>query len=345
MSGERILVKGPALRVAIVGAFLSRRWSAQGRSLVLAPEGLESLLATILARPDHMRFHAEIGLKLDALIKATGAKPVFAPAYSSASGELKLPFAPIGQALGGVEFQHFWLRANGITSQPDLLTFSPSIALEEAGAKPPWETLQKSALAFGLELQTSQYVRGLLGLAASSGAVVEASGAALPSADLTIECAGTGNPSWSGGSLTLLEQTPLPGLEWQLSANAARRFVGLSAQLPNCTNEAREYTRLARQEAERIADMEALLAATDPRKTERASLRRKVELFEACGRIPTEDFEVFTPPEWLAALWGRGVRPRRYDRMADRQPQAQMMNWIAGLQRQCTNLTRKRETV
>ncbi|KEO89856.1 hypothetical protein EH31_11935 [Erythrobacter longus] len=345
MSEETILVKGPALRVAIVGAFLARRWLGNHRSLFLAPDSLDALPATILARPDHMRFQAEIGLGLDALIKAAGAKPAFAPSYKSASGPLNLPFAPIGQSQGGVEFQHFWMRANNAAPQADLLAFSPAIVLEQSDDNPSLQALQKSAPPFGLELQASQYVRGILGLAASAGAVVQAADQELPKADLTIDCAGVAAPSWAQGSLSLLEEQALPGLEWQVSVNAVRRFVALSADLSNHANEAREYTRLARQEAERIADMEALLSATDPRETERPALRRKVELFEACGRIPTQDFEVFTPPEWLAALWGRDLRPRRYDRMADRLPQAQLMNWIADLQRQCEQLNRKREMV
>ena len=391
MSGETILVRGPSTKVALIGALLARRWLGPGtgsgagagagsgagsrRTLVLAPTNAgEPADRHIVARPDHMRFHAEIGLPLEALIKSGTAQPVLAPRFSSASGPISVPFAPVAAPHEGVEFHHFWLRHRAIAGDEasDLFDLSPAIALDHsvgAGA-PRWDAVLKGGLAFGLRLERGRYAGALLQLAQRAGALVDAgkAGDHAPdehgdlAGDLVIECgperSGGGAQAeagaWSNGRLTLPCTLPctstLPGAEWQVCVNAARRFVGLSAPLANSANEQREYTRLAQQEAQRIADMDALLQESDPLASHtfastHPALARKLALFAACGRIPTEDFEVFTPLEWLAAMWGRGVRPRRYDRMANRMPQQQLIEWLASLKRQRDALTRARETV
>ena len=379
MSGETILVRGPGTKVALIGALLARRWLGSGagsgvgsgRKLVLAPSSAgEPADPHILARPDHMRFHAEIGLPLEALIKSGTAQSVLAPRLPSASGPISVPFAPIAAPHEGVEFHHFWLRHRAIAGDEasDLFDFSPAIALDHGsgmgadGGAPRWDAVLKGGLAFGLRLERGRYAGALLQLAQRAGAVVDAgkAGDQAPDehGDLVIEC-GSIRPGgcdqveagmWSHGRLNLPCTSALPGAEWQVCVNAARRFVGLSAPLANSANEQREYTRLAQQEAQRIADMDALLHESDPTASHtlastHPALARKLALFAACGRVPTEDFEVFTPPEWLAALWGRGVRPRRYDRMANRMPQQQLIEWLASLKRQRDALIRARETV
>lgn len=329
MSAEHIRVEGPAHRVAIVGAYLAARWLSSGRRLTLIPDARDDGTARLLARPDHLRFHSDIGLSFEHLVQHAEAKGVFAPLYASPGEPVRLPFSPIGPSQFGVEFQHFWLRANQIAGQPDLLEFCPALALEVRTRAQGPADVAKAGIPFGLDLDLVAYTRLLLKLSQAKGAHVLGAGEDA-AADLVISCWGSAEPGWSRGTISLADTGPLPGLEWQVCVNAARRFVGLSATPTRSHPEQREYTRLARLEAGRVFDMEALLFKKDPSDT----LRRKIDLFAACGRIPTEDFEVFTPPEWLAALWSSGIRPRRYDRMAERMPQAQLLEWMARLQAQ-----------
>lgn len=343
MSVQSILVKGPAVRVALVGAYLARRWLTPQCRLVLLPDEPNADARTMTVRPDHLRFHAELGLALETLIKEAKACLLFAPKYESASGVMKLPFLPVGGSVQGVEFQHYWLRANERQSQPDLLTFSQAIALQEADQGHAFGRVQKGASGFGLTVQSQSYARLLLGLASHLGAQVLSPEKAASVADLVFDCLGDATPAWSGSQVTLFGAPPLPGLEWQVSVNAARRFVSLSSSSSTSGAEQREYTRLSAGEAQRIADMQELLEADDPTTCDSATLRRKVELFAACGRIPNEDFEVFTQAEWLAALWQKGLRPRRYDRMADLMPEAQLMSMLAQYKDQTAAITRMKE--
>lgn len=343
MSRSSVFVSGPALRVAVIGAYLARRWLSPGRRLVLSPSNVEAGADILRARPDHLRFHSELGVSLDALIKEAGARPLLASYYESARDKLSLPFLPVGPAQGGVEFQHYWCRANRIVEQPDLLSFSPAIALQHVDDGPSWAHIQKGATGFGLALRQQDYVRTLLNVATQLGGVVTADEASVDENSVTFDCSGVVDPGWTGSIVALRQASALPGIDWQISVNAARRFVDMSSSSAHCASEQREYSRLAGAEARRIADMEELLCSHDLRSCVSPTLRRKVELFEACGRIPSEDFEVFSQPEWIVALWYAGIRPRRYDRMADRMPEAQLMAMIEEQKRQVQAINRMEE--
>ena len=47
------------------------------------------------------------------------------------------------------------------------------------------------------------------------------------------------------------------------------------------------------------------------------TLRRKIELFRACGRFFRDDDELFVEPNWIAVFLGQGVWPERYDPLVD----------------------------
>ena len=194
-------------------------------------------------------------------------------------------------------------------------------------------------LRYGLKFDRAAYAEQLLRHAETLGAEFSQEAG---SAHLHVDCAPSqALPGWQDGRLQIASGADLPGLEWQVLANAARRLCGLSAGLGNCDEEAREYTRLALQEEARITDMRALLNNDKPAATANPALRRKIDLFTACGRIPTEDFEVFAPHEWLAALIARGLEPRRYDRMAETLPEGELMQWLTRLRDQIARITGK----
>jgi len=343
MSGERVHVIGPDHRVAIIGSILAQRWAGEGRELVLSPDRDATTDATIITRPDQSRFHAELGMTFEDLVQNAEATPVFAVEAHGVDDTIELPFSPFGMAKSGVEFHQFWMRGNARQQQSDLTEFSLALAMQQAPAHAQVAAIGKLPLQFGLQLNGAKYAVELLKVAVSNGAQI-AESSNVDDADLTMDCRpSTDTADWLGNTLTLASDRDIPGIEWQICVNAARRFLALTPSLSDCENEQREYSRLAAGESERIADMRALLTDPEPQETSRPALKRKIDVFAACGRIQTEDFEVFGQPEWLAALWARGIRPRRFDRMAKAMPEAELLGWLASLQREVGQITQQRQ--
>ncbi len=340
MSVERIHVIGPAHRVAIVGAMLARRWAGERRELLLSPDQ-GAVVGAIVARPDQRIVHAELGVGLEELIQLAEAVPTFAAEVQGASGDVALPFSPFGAPKAGIEFHQFWQRANAHQAQPDLSEFSLALTMQQAPVAKRAAAIGKLPLQFGLQMDGAKYAALLLNNAAANGArLVEAAKA--DDVDLIIDCGQSEQSAgWSGNLMTIADDHDIPGLEWQVCVNAARRFLALTPNLNDSDDEQREYNRLTASEAERIADMRALLIDPQPQETDRPALKRKLDVFMACGRIPTEDFEVFGQPEWLAALWSRGLRPRRIDRMAKAMPDGDLHNWLASMHREITQLAQQ----
>ncbi len=344
MSAERILVRGTPVQAGVIGAYLASRWLAAGRALELAIDPEDNTAAPFVTRPSIHRLHGEIGLPTDQLFARCGGSPVLAAEAQTADGSsVQLPFSAFGVPRGGLEFHQYWLRASRLSEQADLTEFSLSLALQNAAHKPPLAQLAQLPVEFGIAFDRAAYGNALLSFAKAGGAsVVESGNEQEQDADLVIQCSpDAGAPKWHGQELTIALESDIPGLEWHHLSSAARRFASLAAPLSNCAPEQAEWTRLAVAENERVADMRELLSINDPLASSRPALQRKAEVFVACGRIPTEDYEVFTPPEWLAALWARGVRPRRSDRMAERLPDAQLLDWLDQLRGQIASLTRQ----
>jgi len=109
------------------------------------------------------------------------------------------------------------------------------------------------------------------------------------------------------------------GAEYSLQAAMDR----MSAFMPDTgfhRAELAEYNRVAELESQLIKDMKILLHQGSQGAEGRPTLARKVDVFAQRGRIPTEDYEVFTGPEWMAALMSIGLVPKHYDRLADAFP-------------------------
>jgi hypothetical protein len=340
MSGERVIISGPMQRTSLIGAILASGWAGSGREVVIAADGPVPA-GKMITRQGHQRLHAQIGLSEEAIFRRCDPQPAFAVEMPIRGGTASLPFAPFGVSRGGVEFHHFWVRAATDRSLPELMEFSPAIALNTAGGLFSPALLAQLRLPFGLAVNSGSYCELLLGQAKQNSArivtSVEAQGI---DADLVIDCnAAEATAGWSGRKINVAADCDLFAIEWQICVNAARRLIGLAGALANSEYEQREYTRLTLAELERVADMHALLHDYDPRETTRPALRRKVELFTACGRIPTEDFEFFSPPEWLAGLWARGLRPRRFDRMARALHDDELMRWLTTIHKEIRQLS------
>ena len=97
----------------------------------------------------------------------------------------------------------------------------------------------------------------------------------------------------------------------------------------------REFNRLSDALYERIRDF-LILHYTANRRTGEplwdhvrnyelpASLRHKLELFDVRGHVPYFKDGFFSRDSWLAVLFGQGLMPRGYDRLADFMPREQL---------------------
>lgn len=320
------LVVGDPMRAGMMGAAIARYCG--GENCVIVPQGGEDDADTILMRSDHLRFHAELQIDPAEIERLNGARRVYA--YHPIAGEAAplIPFSSFGLSAHGVDFHQLWLRADEIKAQPPLEAFCAAIAFTDNDAA---DRARQPDLAFGVECSRSLYAQLLLGHAQRLGARVESEVPSQPS-DLVIDCRASGHDggvTWEANRISIDPTSVLAGEEWQSVVNAVRRLVAMVAHPAGAQAEQREFNRLSAAQAERMTDFRVLLTEADPRALERPALQRKIEVFEACGRIPTEDYEVFAPFEWLAALWAREIRPHRHERLADRMPEADLLNWMA----------------
>ncbi|RYD58836.1 MAG: hypothetical protein EOP60_02835, partial [Sphingomonadales bacterium] len=148
-----------------------------------------------------------------------------------------------------------------------------------------------------------------------------------------------GNVVAIGAAAALIE--PLYGHNLQLVHNAIRRLIGL---FPNTAGgvEATEYNRITAEEADRVRDFVIAHYKTNGRTGEpfwdqaRAisvpdELQYKLDLYASRGRMPMYDEEMFDRSEWIAALDGQGLHPRRYDALADTVPEPAIIQHVARL--------------
>jgi len=107
---------------------------------------------------------------------------------------------------------------------------------------------------------------------------------------------------------------------------------------------AAEYNRLTALQTEQIRDFLILHYVATERDDSpfwrrcRAielpdSLRRKIELFRAQGRLFRHQDELFSESSWLAVLLGQGVIPGRYDPLVDTLPDEDVRGTLARMRR------------
>ncbi|QAY77467.1 tryptophan halogenase family protein [Sphingosinicella sp. BN140058] len=71
------------------------------------------------------------------------------------------------------------------------------------------------------------------------------------------------------------------------------------------------------------------------------TLRRKIDLFAANGRIFREDDELFAEESWIQVFLGQGLIPRRHDPLVDLQDEADILRYLADVEAviaKCVNL-------
>jgi len=72
-----------------------------------------------------------------------------------------------------------------------------------------------------------------------------------------------------------------------------------------------------------------------------SSLKRRIELFQANGRIHREFDELFTEPAWLQVMLGQGIEPRAYHPLADRVNPQQLDGFLGNIKNMIAGAVRK----
>jgi tryptophan halogenase len=136
----------------------------------------------------------------------------------------------------------------------------------------------------------------------------------------------SGNCIGLGASAAVLDPIESPTLH--LLQNALTRLISLFPAAARPPVEAAEYNRLTVSELERARDLAILHYKANAREGEtlwdrcRAlevpeSLAWKIELYRSRGRVPLYDEEVYDETAWIMAFDEQGLRPRRYDPLAN----------------------------
>jgi tryptophan halogenase len=122
----------------------------------------------------------------------------------------------------------------------------------------------------------------------------------------------------------------------------------LAAIFPDATfdpADADEYNRLQIDEIERVRDFIILhykqTARADAPLWRRCrempvpdTLRHRIDLFAASGRVAFEERELFVESNWLSVMLGQGIEPRRYDPLAELLPLPELQRRLAELRAQ-----------
>lgn len=136
--------------------------------------------------------------------------------------------------------------------------------------------------------------------------------------------------------------TPAPMLLLERDIERLLALIPVSAGM---TVEAAEYNRRFAEDHDHAALFQQTLFAVDGlpdgpywRAARGAAvaekLARKLTLFDRRGVLVAYDLEPFHPEDWLILHLGMGRRPARYDALADRADEAQVVQFLTGMARE-----------
>jgi len=300
---------------------------------------------TLIARPSICRAHDIIGIDDPALAKDASARPLHAAPIKTYDGsDIFLPFGDYGRPHQGAAFHQHWLRAQQASPVRPLADYNLALRLTHAGGflgNPPNGL---PAIDYGYRLPRQGYIALLKRMAQQAGAEqitgqldrlglnpaglivsVQIAGAQLP-VDLVLSFGSPSSPDTATqtriaehlNGCHLGAASNIPGLALHQLQTGTARLLSFWPGGAFTHTEKAEIKRLHLADADRITDMDALLEDGPDAARQRPSLARKCDVFAARGRIPVEDYEVFSKAEWLTALLASGLAPRHYDRLVDR---------------------------
>lgn len=317
-----IAVEGDALHARLVAALLAQSLAPHGCTVSLGDLGDdEDTQASILLGPTVHSALVPLGVSADAFFAAGGAQR-----FHWSFPAMKIWSTPFGVPRGGVDFHHHLHRIAGELTYEALLPFNPAYRfgmwVEKNGP------LRNPPVPYGYRLSRSQLLPLIDAAARGQGVEMQTSAASV--ADLTVTVLGDGGAEWEGHHLTIPTTGGFPELGLYRCVKAVERSLSLLPGQSDPSPQRAEFNRLSSVEDERIGDFAAFLIGDVTRPT----VARKLEVFQACGRIPVEDHEVIHVHYWLSAFLHAGITPRDYDRMADRFPADDTRSWIASVLRQ-----------
>ncbi|MEQ1487609.1 MAG: tryptophan halogenase family protein [Methylotenera sp.] len=142
----------------------------------------------------------------------------------------------------------------------------------------------------------------------------------------------------SGGFLEPLESTSI-----HLIQNSIARIVRFLPNKSIVQADIDEFNAQADFEYERIRDFVILhYKATEREDTPfwqyckhmeiPSTLQKKIDLYQGNGRIFRENNELFAEYSWLQVMHGQGIRPNSYSPLADRIPEAELIDFLEGVE-------------
>jgi tryptophan 7-halogenase len=146
-----------------------------------------------------------------------------------------------------------------------------------------------------------------------------------------------GNCIAIGGAAAIID--PVASTQLHLAGSAILRLLKLFPHDRTCRIEAAEYNRQTIEELENARDFAILHYKANGRVGEpfwdecRAMavperLAHKIELYQSTGRLALHDEESFEASDWIALFDALGLKPNRYDAMADAIEPARIADYL-----------------
>ena len=297
----------------------------------------------IVLRPNIRRLHQLLQIPERVLVEQAEARPIHAFQSPSCEGDVTLPFGAYGMDRGGAGFLQYWLRAREAGDDLALQSFNLALAAYHANRFTPEPLANGPSIDFGYEVSQSGYASILQNCAKALGVQQ------LPSAQrqergrdiLIINTLADIKPTdacgaaWVGNKMFIcrndLEIQKIPGMAAYCIQSAIERLIDVWPDGNFHEIEIAEYNRLKANERDRIIDFSTLLFSVPETWCNSPQLARKVNVFRQRGRIPKEDYEVFSEPEWITVLLARGIFPQGYDRLAEMISMEELQHWFTQL--------------
>jgi hypothetical protein len=341
-----LLIIGEGLNAWFSAAILSKSLPpSMYRIFVHSPQEASSLDSSkITARPHIFRAHSILGIDDPMLAREAKAKPIHVTPVNLKDREIFLPFGEYGIPYLGTAFNHHWLKANKAGKAGPLSDYNLALRLTAEGGflGKPMEGLP--FVDYGYQLSRLGYIALLKNIALKAGvAVIDEALDEVKTRDyVSIESVEFGKRqlkpdlSFCFGSLSSISRetlkpldtclngyyvdtsSDLPGLGLHLLQNCVTRLLAYWPDGAFTQTEKSELQRIHLAEAQNVADMHTLLTQGPDAAAADSTLGRKCHVYANRGVIPTEDYEIFTKAEWLAALSASGLMPKQYDRIVDR---------------------------